>query len=264
MGIYLILSAHVYGEKSVLLELSNLSSDSAKLLKGIHRVTLSEMYSSRMALIKLATLMTRYTLQMSSDDCGGLPEYVEFFTALRSLFGIRQQRNELREEIQDVLALIETNYNEEQRKLRALEKQERAETEARQRAIEKQSEAFKARYERFVTVVSSFTVPIVLVSGIWGMNVDDLPQLPFWPLLGTTTLCSLTLLVILICIFRRPPQVDEEEERIEDSKRKLAAVRAEALSPAPMAPVLPMSPDRRDLTSSLRTQFLGSSTTLCS
>lgn len=243
MGIYLILSAHVYGEKSVLLELSNLSSDSAKLLKGIHRVSLSEMYSSRMALIKLATLMTRYTLQMSSDDCGGLPEYVEFFTAVRSLFGIRQQRNELREEIQDVLALIETNYNEEQRKMRSLEKQERAEAEERQRAIEKQNEAFKARYERFVTVVSSFTIPIVLVSGIWGMNVDDLPQWPFWPLIGVTTLCSLTLLIILICIFRRPPIVEESE-------RESAGLRSEGVLLAPLASI--SQERKRDLTKPLR------------
>jgi len=44
---------------------------------------------------------------------------------LLKVFKIRQQREELRDEIQDVLALIETNYNEEQRKLRNLEKKER-------------------------------------------------------------------------------------------------------------------------------------------
>jgi Mg2+ and Co2+ transporter CorA len=88
------------------------------------------------------------------------------------MFGIRKQRAELREEIQDVLALIETNYNEEQQKMRNLEKQERLEAEARRRKIEIQNEQYKARYERFVAIVSSFTIPLVLISGIWGMNLD--------------------------------------------------------------------------------------------
>jgi hypothetical protein len=89
LGVFLILSMHVYGEKSVLLELSNLSSDAAKLLKGIQTTSLTHMYNSRMALIALATLISRYTLQMSSDDCGGLPEYVEFFGALRKVRSYR-------------------------------------------------------------------------------------------------------------------------------------------------------------------------------
>ena len=41
-------------------------------------------------------------------------------------------------------------------------------------------------------------MPLVLVSGIWGMNVHDLPDLSFWPLLGVTSGSSLIFLAILL------------------------------------------------------------------
>jgi len=59
---------------------------------------------------------------MSTDDCGGLPEYMEYFSAIRTGLGIKHHRKELRKEIQDVLSLIETNYAEERRKLKEQEK----------------------------------------------------------------------------------------------------------------------------------------------
>lgn len=67
-----------------MLELSNLSAHAGTKLK----YTMDEIHLgyTRQELLKLATLMTRYTLQMSSDDCGGLSEYVEFFTCLRQVW----------------------------------------------------------------------------------------------------------------------------------------------------------------------------------
>jgi len=43
--------------------------------------------------------MIQYTLQMSSEDCGGLSEYVSFFSALREVFAIADQRKELSSEL---------------------------------------------------------------------------------------------------------------------------------------------------------------------
>lgn len=43
--------------------------------------------------------MLQYTLQMSSEDCGGLTEYVEFFSNLRDVFSIADQRKELSSEL---------------------------------------------------------------------------------------------------------------------------------------------------------------------
>ncbi len=63
-------------------------------------------------------MMVRYTLSMSSDDCGGSSEYSDFFTTLRRVFGIRELRDELSQELKDVLAVVESNYLEEERRQR--------------------------------------------------------------------------------------------------------------------------------------------------
>jgi len=71
-------------EKSILLELSNLSATAGNAL--LEKMgSLADMAEGRRKLISLATLMTRYNLQMSADDCGGLGEYFEFFTCLRDV-----------------------------------------------------------------------------------------------------------------------------------------------------------------------------------
>jgi len=50
----------------------------------------------------------------------------------------------------------------------------------------------------FCFPVSSFIVPIVLVSGIFGMNNKDLPGWPFWPTIGVTMLISIVLLILYV------------------------------------------------------------------
>lgn len=100
--------------------------------------------------------MTRYTLQMSSDDCGGLSEYLEFFSSLRKvcthtfaslisqIFRIKEQRAELRDEIQDVLALVESSYLEEQRK----DMVKTAQIKAAQKKLERYRDKRRERLQR--------------------------------------------------------------------------------------------------------------------
>lgn len=57
-------------------------------------------------------LVTCYTLQLSSDDCGGHTEYIEFFSALRRVFRVLEQRRELEHEIEDILKLVQNDYIE--------------------------------------------------------------------------------------------------------------------------------------------------------
>jgi len=93
-GIYLLLATHVIGEKAILLELSNISAFAGSLLKSItvaqgeqnFEEGLQQISSIRNTLGSIAALMTRYTLQMSGDDCGGLSEYVEFFFSFTDYF----------------------------------------------------------------------------------------------------------------------------------------------------------------------------------
>lgn len=45
-------------------------------------------------MLSYMALVTQYTLQMSSDDCGGYTEYVQYFTATRKV-GDKENEREL-------------------------------------------------------------------------------------------------------------------------------------------------------------------------
>jgi len=186
-----LLTVHVHSERMVLLELSNLSAVSGDVLKmvGLRASSLKEMAQKRQELVSLATLITRYTLQMYSDDCGGLVKYFEFFSALRETFGIRHQRQELASEIRDVLKLVESNYLEEQRKLRKMEKIRKDGESARQ-----------ANVELAIGVVSAITLPLVIISGMFGMNNHDVPSVSFFWCIGIALMIS-GLLVVMFLIW---------------------------------------------------------------
>jgi len=230
-GIYLILAAHVQGEKSILLELADLSAESAGLLKLLKRKRTTNRdpveskkineaeggivdYFARDNLFQLATLMTRYTLQMSSDDCGGLSEYLEFFSALRKIFRIREQRSELRDEIQDVLALVESSYLEEQRK----DMVETALVKAAQKRLERQrdkrKERTQRRFEKVIAIFSSVTLPLVVAGAIFGMNLRDLPEtVNFWPMIGITLAIGLVIAVAFFLIPKPRKSKDEKKAK---------------------------------------------------
>jgi len=214
-GIFLLLATHVQGELLMLLELSNLSADASLLLKQTlgDDLSLTDVNQARKTLFSTATLMTRYTLQMGNDNCGGLSEYVEFFSSLRSIFRIRNQRKELREEIQDVLALVEQSYIQEENK----ESQKKADVKAREKKLEmlkeKREAAVQSRYDTIVGAVSSLSIPPILVAGMLGMNLSDVPsELPFWGVVGVTLGVSVLLLLLFWLI--PPPPVPEEEKRL--------------------------------------------------
>jgi len=101
-------------------------------------------------------LMTRYTLQMSSDDCGGLTEYVEFFKAQRKVFSIKSQRKEISTEVRDVYHLVESTFYEEQGKIQSLDRIESEKSEKR-----------KARYEAFITVFFTNFMIVTNYCSLW-------------------------------------------------------------------------------------------------
>ena len=69
--------------------LSDMAAAQAEKLKLESEVTnLGEIKQSRDKMRDLASLMVRYTLGMSSNDCGGTSEYSDFFSSLRIVFGI--------------------------------------------------------------------------------------------------------------------------------------------------------------------------------
>ncbi|GAM19243.1 hypothetical protein SAMD00019534_024180 [Acytostelium subglobosum LB1] len=203
-GVYLVLGLHAHAERAVLEELSTMASLQAENMKlEIERTNLEELATSRRQLRELATLVARFTISMSSDDCGGQSEFSEFFLTMRQVFGIPSQRKELREELEDTLALLENDYLEERRKIKIEEQREERTEKDRARVQKLKKESAKTLYEFLISAFSSFTIPIVLISSIYGMNLADLPILPFWAMILIMMVMSLFLLTLIMLFKRR-------------------------------------------------------------
>jgi len=200
-GVYLILCLHARGEAGVLAELSHLSATAAEHL-GLESImmgdTLEKLEKNRTQLRYLAVLLINYSLGMSSDDCGGLSEYSDFFATMRQVLRIPETRQEIREEIHDVLGIVEGGYLEEQRRQNQEEKRAARKKEKKRYQQDREKDSQKRRVEILVSIIGAITLPLIIVSGIFGMNLPDLPVLSFWPLLLVTTAASILLLVILL------------------------------------------------------------------
>jgi len=223
--VYLILATHVQGEKSVLLELSILSANAANFLKRLahhqqqrRKLNFEQVDKLRAELSNLATLMTRYTLQMSTDECGGLSEYLEFFSSLRKIFDIRKQRLELSEEIDDVLKLVETTYLQQQAKASMLAMEVRQTQNKLERYREKRRDRTVVRFEKAVALLTVLSLPLITICGLLGTNLDDVPRLPpFWQVVGFSVGVSI-LIALMFLIIPQPNKKREEK----DAKKKLA------------------------------------------
>ena len=65
--------------------------------------------------------MVLYTLSMSHDDCGGSFEYAHFYHKLRQVLGVPSAKEEIRKSVGDILSFVESEYQEEEKKLRRRE-----------------------------------------------------------------------------------------------------------------------------------------------
>lgn len=189
-GVYLILALHARGEAVVLSELSNLSASAAEHLRLDCTDNIEYLERHRAELRYLAMLMIKYSLGMSSDDCGGLPEYSNFFSTMRKMLGIPEARQEIRDEIQDVLGIVESGYMEEQRRQAASEKRTAKLREFAQQVAETRRDEKTKRIERLISVIGAVTIPIVVVSGL-PIEVVAPPAVAFWHLLVGVVLLSM-------------------------------------------------------------------------
>ena len=127
-------------------------------------------------------------------------------------------------ELKDVLAVVESNYLEEERR-------QRDEQEAnRRRSYELQKSVAQARsfegtnyltffrsqqndaFQILLSIIGSFTLPFVLISGVWGMNMSNLPgencrfelfnrlDVDFYALTGITFASSIFVLLLLLVL----------------------------------------------------------------
>jgi len=73
-------------ERSILIELSKLSAEAGSLLQQtLEEDSIGELNNLRRRLFNITTYMTKFSLQMCADDCGGLSEFIAFFTTLRNV-----------------------------------------------------------------------------------------------------------------------------------------------------------------------------------
>ncbi len=179
--------------QSVLYELSELAALQAEHLKLFSaEANFEEIKTSRQKLRELAALMVRYTLSMSSNDCGGTSDYSEFFTTMRQvylfnlvlsrsisdkgssllivfIYGIPELRAELSAELKDVLAVIESNYLEEERRERDIIEAARKKAEEEANAEKEEKERQDRQVQTLLSLIGSFTLPFVVIAGIFGM-----------------------------------------------------------------------------------------------
>jgi len=235
-GIFLLLTLHSHAEKLVLGHLSDLAATYAENLNEevgnslppfvpplqptgkqgfpVEQVSasLEMMKYARNNLRVLASLLARYMLSMSSDDCGGISEYSEFFSNLRFEFGIPDLREELSTELHDVLAVVDSNYLEEERNQRSQLQLLRTINYRRQKNRDRNKERRNRNMEILLLILTSLVVPFTVVSGIFGMNIHSLPlDVSFWGLMGGTLGVSvLIMLAILVLRWWANREVEEE------------------------------------------------------
>eukprot|EP01087_Luapelamoeba_hula_P023302 TRINITY_DN8547_c0_g1_i2.p1 TRINITY_DN8547_c0_g1~~TRINITY_DN8547_c0_g1_i2.p1 ORF type:complete len:800 (-),score=189.59 TRINITY_DN8547_c0_g1_i2:79-2478(-) len=227
-GIYFVLAQQAHAERAVLYELANLSSKQADVLTIDSNISMSHMERNRLQLRSLATTMVRYTLSMSSDECGGCSEYSQFFSTIRKVLNIPKAKNEIRKQIDDMFAIVESGYLEEEKKTKRKEmiiEREQAELNMR---IFRMKEHRSKLFEVILSAIAAVTLPIIIVAGIFGMNNDDLPKVSFWVSLSIGVGISLLLLAIVVILYivfftRAKRQYDRWWSRAKVGSQKLAS-----------------------------------------
>ncbi len=168
VGIFCVLTLHCLSERVTLEKLSYLAALESQNLPtpGSNR-SLAEKDLIRRKLMSLATLLVRYRSAMASDDCGGRSEFRDYFQTLRQVFNVAPLKDELREELQDTLAIVESDWMEEKRN----EKNSELLWKLKKEEISKRKEDITNHQKRIFDVIysafSALGLPFILVSNIW-------------------------------------------------------------------------------------------------
>jgi len=67
-----------------------------------------------------------------------------------------------------------------------------------QTAFRQQRDRQEQQFGMLVSIIGAFTLPFMLISGIFGMNLSDLPDVAFGPLLAVTLAVSVLLFGLLL------------------------------------------------------------------
>ncbi|ELR15492.1 uncharacterized protein ACA1_067270, partial [Acanthamoeba castellanii str. Neff] len=175
-------------------------------------ISFDDMEKSRSRLRELvrAAMMVRYTLSMSSNDCGGRSEYTHFFSDLRHVLGTPLAKQEIRKQIGVVLGIVESQYMEEQKKIKRREMVAQMEQRVRKKQADKRKETKRRRFEIAFAAITAITLPV---------------QWDFWPLAGGIISISLLVVVLLLVLwwfaFRNKSKAKAKNKQLKESLSKL-------------------------------------------
>lgn len=144
-GVYRLLHMHVHAER---LAIATLNDRAATFSNKLDDERLLEQQGD---IERLLVEVTRYTLSLTGEDCGGNGDHVAFFSVLRAVHRIPQQRDELRAEIDELRGL-----------LRAVENRREKATDAEER-----------RFQKRVSVFGIYAVPLTLALAVLGANIES-------------------------------------------------------------------------------------------
>jgi hypothetical protein len=146
-------------------------------------------------LFDLARQISRYSLAMASEDCGGLSDYVAYFKALRTVLSTGARLAETRALVAELLGLVEAAH-------------------ARQHQIESdRAQERESSFHRMVAIIGGIGVVFGIVTGLLGMNLPEgrwAPMQPlFWAITGATLLGALLVVIWAARAARRMPQASK-------------------------------------------------------
>jgi len=205
MGIYFVLGIHALGERESLEEISFLTAlEADDISLAPEEVGQAQTRRARYRLRSLAAVLIRFTLSMSSSDCGGLSEYSEFFRALRECFGIAERRAELDDEISHVQGMVDAYYTEEKRREEAHKSERNAMSRHYAEKLQRMDERHRQRVDLMVALLTSLALPLAVASSLWGMNNRDLPRVPWWAVItGALVVSALLFFGISFMLLQR-------------------------------------------------------------
>jgi len=172
---------------------------------------------------------------MSGDDYESQSEYASFFSALRIIFGIADERQEIRREVRDVLGVVEAGYAEEKKrhkKTENLEEKIKVQIRYYQRII---SDNQLRKLLIIVSLAGLLLLPVLVVVAVFSMNLTDLPTYVSYKPLLLAAICfsALTLILVLVINWgirryelrsynRKLKSMRDSRKRLAEANRKIS------------------------------------------
>ena len=207
MVAFAVLAQHCLSERVTLEKLSYLA---ALLSRKLPTPGVSQSLSAaakeevRGELMALAMMLARYRASMASDDCGGRADMRDFFQEVRKAYDVGLLKAELRSDLRDTLAMVESDRVDE----RELDnRRERLYKKRQQRlAVRKEHirDAQKHNFEILVYSVAALASPFLVVCAVFGMNNTSVPvYVPWGYLLLGCAVVSITMVLVIAVNFNR-------------------------------------------------------------